>query len=81
MELVRLLKQGAIRGAGLDVFQNEPFTGGAPHSIQEIAKLPNVVATPHLAYNTQETTSRLGEELLQDIQSCIAGSPINVVNV
>lgn len=79
-ELVRLLEQGAIRGAGLDVFQNEPFTGGAPRSIHEIAKLPNVVATPHIAYNTEETISRLGEELLQDIQSCIAGNPINVVN-
>lgn len=78
--LLALLKQGSIRGAGLDVFQNESFTGDASESIQEIAKLPNVIATPHLAYNTQETTIRLGEELWQDIQSCIADNPMNVVN-
>lgn len=78
--LIDLLKQKAIRGAGLDVFQNEPFTGGAPSSIQEIAKLSNVVATPHMAYNTEETTQRLGDELLADVQSCLNGSPINVVN-
>ena len=78
--LLRLLRQGLIRAAGLDVFQDEAFTGSVSSSIQEIAKLPNVVATPHSAYNTKETTVRLGQELLQDIQSCIAGSPINVTN-
>lgn len=78
--LVELLKQNAIHGAGLDVFLNEPFTGGAPSSIQEIAKLPNVVATPHMAFNTEETMVRLGQELLVDIRSCLNGDPINVVN-
>lgn len=78
--LAELLKQGAIRGAALDVFQNEPFTGNAPDSIKKIAKLPNVVATPHLAYNTEETTTRLSQELLQNIQSCMSGNPVNVIN-
>ena len=78
--LLRLLKQGLIGGAGLDVFQNESFTGDVSNSIQEIAKLSNVVATPHLAYNTKETTSRLGQELLHGIQACMAGDPVNVVN-
>lgn len=80
VELVELLKNGSIRGAGLDVFQDEPSIGKAPTSITEIARLPNVVATPHMAYNTKETTERLGEELLKNIQSCIEGNPINVVN-
>lgn len=78
--LIKLLKECAIRGAGLDVFMDEPFTGGAPESIVEIAKLPNVVATPHLAYNTEETMRRLGEELLANIESCVQGKPINTVN-
>lgn len=78
--LVKLLERSAFRGAGSDVFQNEPFTGSAPSSIQEIAKLPNVIATPHMAYNTEETTKRLGDELLADIQSCVNGDPINVIN-
>lgn len=78
--LVELLKAGAIRGAGLDVFLDEPFTGGAPDSIVEIAELPNVVATPHMAYNTEETIQRLGQELLANIESCVNASPMNVVN-
>ncbi|HSX07535.1 MAG TPA: 2-hydroxyacid dehydrogenase [Candidatus Saccharimonadales bacterium] len=78
--LLEQLKTGGIRGAGLDVFLDEPFTGGAPDSITEIAKLPNVVATPHMAYNTEETMQRLGQELLADVESCVNGSPMNVVN-
>lgn len=78
--LVGLLETSAIRGAGLDVFLDEPFTGGAPESIVEIAKLPNVVATPHIAYNTEETRRRLGRELLANIESCMNNDPINVVN-
>lgn len=74
------LTNGAIRGAGLDVFEHEPFDGPPPSSIVSLAKLPNVVATPHLAYNTQETVTRLGQELLDDLESCITGTPINVVN-
>lgn len=78
--LVRQLKANAIRGAGIDVFLNEPFIGDAPNSIVEIAKLPNVVATPHIAYNTEETMQRLGVELFTNIESCINNDPINVIN-
>lgn len=79
--LIEQLKADSIRGAGLDVFLDEPFTGGAPDSITEIAKLPNVVATPHMAYNTEETMQRLGQELLANIDSCVSNSPINVVDM
>ena len=43
--LVHILKEQKIRGAILDVFYNEP----PDHSDYEIIKLPNVLATPHLA--------------------------------
>jgi phosphoglycerate dehydrogenase-like enzyme len=39
-----------------------------------------VVATPHIAYNTEETITRLGEELFRNIESCLNGNPVNVVN-
>ena len=79
--LVASLKAHNIRGAGLDVFLDEPFTGGAPDSIVEIARLSNVVATPHIAYNTEETMQRLGQELLANVESCVNASPLNVVNI
>jgi len=78
--LVKTLQSGKIAGAGLDVFEGEPLTGVPPAGITAIANLPNVVATPHMAYNTEETVKRLGEELLQNIQASSAGRPVNVVN-
>lgn len=78
--LLDALKEGALRGAGIDVYENEPPSGNVPADILELAKLPNVVATPHIAYNTEETVTRLGEELFNNIQSCLDGKPMNVVN-
>jgi len=78
--LLKALKKKAFRGAGLDVYENEPASGVVPPDILELANLPNVVATPHIAYNTEETIARLGEELFKNIESCLHGSPLNVVN-
>jgi D-3-phosphoglycerate dehydrogenase len=77
--LLQLLKANRIAGAALDVFENEPVTGGPNAEILELVRLGTVVATPHIAYNTEETIARLGTELIQNIQSCLAGAPINVV--
>lgn len=77
--LIELLKNKQIRGAGLDVFDGEPLTGIPSDTIIELAKLPNVVATPHIAYNTEEINDKQGAEILANLQSCIAGEPINVV--
>jgi phosphoglycerate dehydrogenase-like enzyme len=80
--LVQALKSGHIAGAGLDVFQNEPFGKSVSVSkeVRAIAKMDNVIATPHIAYNTQEMFERMGDEIISDIKSCIKGKPINVVN-
>jgi phosphoglycerate dehydrogenase-like enzyme len=78
--LLSILKEATFRGAGLDVYENEPASGTVPPDILELANLHNVVATPHIAYNTEETITRLGEELFTDIESCLHGDPVNVVN-
>lgn len=78
--LIKHLKVGSF-AAGLDVFDGEPDAKGVlPEEIHDLVNLPNVVATPHTAYNTPETLDRLGAEMLANIKSCIEGSPINVVN-
>lgn len=74
------LGSGELSGAGLDVFENEPLQGSPDDAIVELARMKNVVATPHMAYNTHETVERLGEEFVSNIRSCILGSPTNVVN-
>ncbi len=53
--LVEALRNGAIRGAALDVFENEPAL--APG----LAELENVVLTPHIASATEETRGKMGE--------------------
>lgn len=78
--LYSALQSGHLAGAGLDVFQNETFGNTTPDSIKKLALLPNVVATPHMAFDTDATQERLGEELLANIQACLDEKPINVVN-
>lgn len=71
--LLAALKQKCFAGAGLDVFEDE-FDLAA---IQELANLPNVVATPHIGFNTAETEARRGPELLQQLECCITRLKLN----
>jgi glyoxylate reductase len=52
--LVKALKSGRIRGAGLDVYEFEPKMAAG------LAKLPNVVLAPHLASASLETRTKMG---------------------
>jgi phosphoglycerate dehydrogenase-like enzyme len=78
--LTRVLRNNKIAGAALDVFTDEPLVGEPNESIVELSGLPNVVATPHIGYNTNETTFRLGEEVYANIVACLNGEPQNVIN-
>ena len=77
--LIKVLRENLIFGAGLDVFEDEPLLGKPNGDIVTLANLPNVIATPHNAFNTEQTIQRLGAELYENIQSCIEGKPIHVV--
>lgn len=78
--LLQLLQEKRIAGAAIDVFADEPVAGIPSAEIQAIARLDNVIATPHMAYNTQEMSVKLGQELLEVMRSCLAKTPINRVN-
>ncbi len=72
--LVSALKNGVIAGAGLDVFEFEPKLA------KGLAKLPNVVMTPHIASGTAE--ARLEMAMLSTtniIQVMEGGVPQNNV--
>ncbi|WP_456280292.1 2-hydroxyacid dehydrogenase [Cupriavidus sp. JZ107] len=53
--LVEMLQQGALAGAGLDVFAHEPEVPAA------LAALPNVVLTPHIASATVGTRRAMAD--------------------
>lgn len=78
--LLGALQNRDIAGAALDVYENEPVAGNPTPEMMQLLQLDNVVATPHIAYNTEEMTIRLGEELIANIEACLAGNPVNVVN-
>lgn len=79
-ELYEALVNNKIAGAGIDVFPKDETLKEANEDIIKFANLPNVVATPHIAFNTKESTDRLGDELIANINSCLKDKPINVVN-
>ena len=65
---------GIIKGAALDVFENEPLIE------PELMKLENVILTPHIASATEETRAKMAELAAQNIIEALEGRvPPNLV--
>jgi len=58
--LADALKSGKIRGAGLDVFPEEPKTNQDPF-ISELQGLPNVLLSPHIGGSTEEAQYNIAD--------------------
>ncbi len=69
--LIEALNLRQIAGAGLDVFDQEPLPDNHPYR-----HLPNVLATPHLGYVTDDNYRIYFNEAIEDIQAFIAGQPV-----
>lgn len=65
--LVHALRKKQIAGAGLDVFEFEPKL--APG----LAKLPNVILTPHIASATYEARAEMAKLAAQNVIDALAG--------
>ncbi|GAB4148343.1 MAG: D-glycerate dehydrogenase [Sphingomonadales bacterium] len=65
--MIRLLEEGKIAGAGLDVFQDEPGINPT------LLKLPNVVAVPHMGSATHESRREMGEKVIINIKTFVDG--------
>ncbi len=72
--LVEALRNGVIRGAGIDVFEHEPALA------KGLTELSNVVITPHIASASEETRNKMSEMAAQNIIDFLAGEePANIV--
>ncbi len=72
--LVEALGKGAIAGAGLDVFDQEPLPPDHP-----LRHLENVVVTPHIGYVTTETYEVFFRDTVENIQAFLEGHPIRII--
>ncbi|OYR56564.1 D-2-hydroxyacid dehydrogenase [Halorubrum halodurans] len=62
------LQQNRIRGAALDVFEEEPLPPESP-----LWDLPNAVITPHMAGTTPKYADRIGELFAENYRRYLAG--------
>jgi D-3-phosphoglycerate dehydrogenase len=74
--LVAALKAGRPGKAAVDVYEEEPVTGGR----HPLLAMDNVVCTPHLGYVTREEYEIQFADIFDQVVAFAAGSPINVVN-
>ncbi|MBI1212719.1 MAG: hydroxyacid dehydrogenase [Alphaproteobacteria bacterium] len=93
--LIKALRSGKVAGAGLDVLPDEPLIREEAELIcssyynrqdlrdliadHVLLSLPNVVITPHSAFNTREAIDRIVDTTIENIDAFIGGSPQNVV--
>lgn len=93
--LVLALKSEQLGGAGLDVVEGErtlfdelSLLSDEHQDINEFQQLvaahmlldmPNVVLTPHIAFNSKEAKKEINEVAAKNITSFIAGTPQNIL--
>ena len=93
--LIVALRSGQVAAAALDVLEEEGvirdeldfLVAGHPeeHNLKTILAnhvlidLPNVIITPHNAFNTTEALRRILDTTLDNIRGFVAGRPVNII--
>ncbi len=93
--LVRALADGRLRAAGLDVLPQEPLVREEAQIFREawtdghdlkalvanhvLLRFPNVIVTPHNAYNTESAVRRIIDTTLENIEAFGRGELRNLV--
>lgn len=76
--LLKLLQEGHLSGVGIDVYDQEKYLAIALRegtssdnpevaAILEMSKLPNVICTPHNAFNSEEGVDRKSSQSVEQI--------------
>lgn len=93
--LIQGLLSGKVAAAGLDVLPDEPLIREEAELVSSIfqnqhdlralvadhilLRLPNVIVTPHSAFNTREAVERIVVTTVDNIAAFLAGMPRNIV--
>jgi len=73
-DLIIALSTNVIMGAGIDVYEKEPLPEG-----NKLRFLPNALLTPHIGYVTAENYSIFYTQMIEDLEACVNGKPIRVI--
>ena len=73
--LLKALQDRRIGGLGIDVFETEPLPPDHPYRT-----LPNVIATPHIGFVTEENYALLYREAFENLVAFLNGSPIRTIS-
>jgi D-lactate dehydrogenase len=96
LALIQALRSGKVAGAGLDVLPDEPLIREEAelicsifcnqHDLRDLVadhvllRMPNVIVTPHSAFNTREAVGRIVETTVANIHAFLEGHPQNIVS-
>ena len=69
--LIDLLRAGRLRGAALDVFQEEPLPRSSP-----LWEMPNVIVSPHSASTVVQENDRLVDLFIENLHRYLDGRPL-----
>jgi len=64
------LESGQVAGAALDVFTNEP------PGLSALVSHPRVIATPHIAAQTEEAQARAAVDIATEVLAALRGDPL-----
>lgn len=74
--LIKVLQEGKIAGAGIDVFENEPINNDNP-----LIKMDNVILSPHTSGLTKESGLRMTVNAVKQVIDAVEGkTPPFIVN-
>tara|TARA_Y100000992_G_scaffold60603_1_gene37091 strand:- start:64 stop:1017 length:954 start_codon:yes stop_codon:yes gene_type:complete len=74
-DLIIALSTNVIAGAGVDVYEKEPLP-----STHKLRFIPNALILPHLGYVTVENYSMFYKQMIENLDACVSGKPIRIIN-